>query len=411
MGLKENKFFDPLSWRSFAHGGWSQPEGSIPAYIHEARVIDVNLTNWTIDCHTIFDQKMFLDVQVASPYMHPARGEGMYVIPEVGAKCLICIPSDGPPPFVLAFLMPMETKTKTTAVTDPIEANDSNASFGGGRKRPKPGDIVVQGRDGNFMRLHRGGVAEFGASQLAQRICIPLGNLVTDISQNYNHFNSGGAINWGVRDGGTSNPESEYRHTIRVFADDEYADMRFAMGKLKRPVAEPVGEDGETSNLEQLGIGTTEDIVFEMVLAPGGFDGGNGDQKDVKETRDLTKLRIFFDRGGNAMARFEGAVDMRVKKRLKLTVDEDIDIIGKKRISIEATEILRLIGQNGLELGTGGGVTAINGGTKAVAYVGSPVTVTVPPGLLVTTPGGEGFVNPGQTFTGFITLGNSTILV
>ena len=40
----------------------TQPEGGEPAYIHEARVIDVNLKAWTVDCFTVYDGKRFFDI-------------------------------------------------------------------------------------------------------------------------------------------------------------------------------------------------------------------------------------------------------------------------------------------------------------------------------------------------------------
>lgn len=407
---------DPFNWTSLAGTSAWQPEGSIPSFIWEARVFNVNMTNWTVDVATVFDQKVMLDVQVASPYMHPYSGEGFYIVPEVGAKCLVCTPSDGPPPFVLAFIMPMETIPDTTSEEAPAGTapesgsaqGSSDYTYAGGRTRGKPGDIVARTRDGNFMILHRGGVAAFGASPLAQRICVPLNNLVTDISQNYNHFNSGGAINWGVQDKGSNDPEAEWRHTLRVFANDTYADLRFDMGKVRKPVPEPVGDEGETIPNTQLGIGTDEPTVFEMVLCRGGFD----DVGDFKADAEDVKLRVFFDRGGNAMARFEGAVNVRIKKKMRLTVDDNIQIFCKKNVSIEADGTVTFNGKKGFNLGTGnpGGAVTLNGGSKPVATVGSTVRVaiTVPINVLIgTTPA---VITSGQFLEGIVENGNPTIL-
>lgn len=415
-GLYED-YFDPLQWSSFSRSSWTQPEGAIPAHVHEARIFNVNMTNWTVDVSTIFDQKVMLDLQVASPYMNANNGEGLYVVPEVGAKCLICIPSDGPPPFVLAFIMPMVTIPDTSSEEAPAgtapkggsPSTTSDYTYAGGRKRGKPGDIVARTRDGNFMILHRGGVAQFGASPLAQRICVPLQNLVTDISQKYNHFNSGGSINWGVQDRGNEDPDTEWRHTLRVFANDEFADLRFAMGRVQSPVPEPAGDEGEDSNNNQLGIGTDEDTVFEMVLARNGFETDAGEFKADPED---VKLRIFVDRAGNMMGRWEGSVNLRVKKKLRLTVDDDITIFCKKNVSIEADGSVSLTGKNGAKFGTAGGALELNGGSKPVAAVGSTVSLVTPVvPLAVATPAGPGTIVPGQPIEGIIRTGNPTILV
>ena len=408
---------NPLEWSSFGTSSWTQPEGSLPAYIHEARVFNVNMTNWTVDVSTIFDQKVMLDLQVASPYLGANFGEGFYIVPEVGSKCLICIPSDGPPPFVLAFIMPMVTLPDTSTEEAPAgtassvggsPSGSSDFTYAGGRTKGKPGDIVARTRDGNFMILHRGGVAQFGASPLAQRICVPLQNLVTDISQRYSHFNAGGSINWGVQDRGNNDPDTEWRHTVRVYANDEFADLRFAMGKVRSPVPEPTGEDGETSNINQLGIGTDEDTVFEMVLARNGFEDDAGEFKADAED---VKLRIFIDRDGNMMGRWEGSVDLRVKKKLRLTVDDNIEIFCKKNVNVEAEGSVRLIGKQGASLGTAGGALELNGGGKPVASVGSTVRVAITVPINILTPAGPGTITSGQFLEGVVSNGNPTILV
>lgn len=413
-GLDYKGAKNPLERTGF-RTSWTQPEGAESAFIHEARVIDINLANWTVDCITIFDQKRFFDIQVASPYMHSNSGEGIYVVPEVGAKCLVCIPSDGPPPFVLAFIMPAETVTDTTPDKDDTKqlspGTPTGSTYAGGRTRPKPGDIVMKGRDGNFCILHRGGVLQIGSTELAQRIFIPLGNLVTDISQNYNHFNTGGSVNWGIRPGSPDeDPETEYRHTFRVFANDEFADIRMALGSVHTPTQEPTGDAGGTSDINALGIGTDKNnpIVCELSLAPGGFDTHAGlPQKNI---RDLSKLRFFFDRAGGAFLRFEGALAFRVKRKLRLRVDDNIDIIGKKNLTIDVDGTGTLRAGSLLELTTDGGVVKLNGGSKPVATVGSIVRITIIAPVPILTPVGQGTILTGAVFTGIVSTGNPTVL-
>lgn len=82
--------------------------GGRSAHIYEGKVVDLNMNLWTVDVISQFDQRTYPNVQVSSPYMHSDRGSGIYVMPEIGAKCHVCVPSDGPPPFVLDFIMPQE---------------------------------------------------------------------------------------------------------------------------------------------------------------------------------------------------------------------------------------------------------------------------------------------------------------
>ena len=393
--------------RSSFRNSWTIPEGPAPALIHEAKVLDVNMTNWTVDCVTVFDQKRFFDIQVASPYLNASRGEGIYAVPEVGSKCLVCVPSDGPPPFVLAFIMPSETTMGVPEQEDETQVQPDGSTYQGGREKGKPGDIVLRGRDGNFVILHRGGVLQFGSSELAQRICVPLDNLVTDISQNYNHFNSGGSINWGIRPGSPDdNPETEYRHTFRVYANDQFADVRVAVGKVHNPVPEPAGDDGSTVDLQQLGIGTTDITVFEFVLAPDGFDGDGQPQSAQGKTR----FRMFLDQQGGFMARSEGSVSLRVKKKLRIRADEGLEFFTKGSCTIEAKEGMRIQGKN-LELGTDGGTVSINGGSKPVAHVGSQVLITTVVPVPIKTTAGEGVILAGAVFSGSISTGNPTVKV
>lgn len=403
--------------RTSMRTSWTFPQGGGPAFIHEARVIDVNLVTWTVDVRSQFDQKFYPNVQVASPYLHANRGEGFYAVPEVNAKCLVCLPSDGPPPFVLAFIMPMENPEdaegddEAEAAAEKAGAN-RGAVFSGGRSRGKPGDMVWKGRDGNFVVLHRGGVLQIGATELAQRIYIPLGNIVTDVSQNYEHHNTCGSVNWGLSTSYTDqNPETEFRQTFRLYANDEKATVRLAVGKVHQPVAEPAGDAGESSANSALEIGR-EEIAFELVVAPDAFDAESGTFNAAAEA---TRLRMFFDKNGGGFLRAEASVNIRIKKKLRLVADEGFELSTGKSFQLTADELVQVIGRKGVQITAEKGAVTMNGGSVPVAAVGSAVTVVVAQPVPITvglppaaTPG---FITAGATLTGFVVNGSSTILV
>ena len=350
--------------------------GGTPAYVHEGRVTNVNYVNWTVDVQSQFDMKFWPDIQVASPYLHSSRGEGIYVMPEINSKVLVVIPSDGPPPFVLAFIAPMERQDVAEEDNTDSAGGMGSATFAAGRKRAKPGDIFMRGRDGNFITLHRGGVLQIGATEVAQRIYVPLRNLVTDISQNYEHFNTGGSINWGISVGDTSeSPETEYRQVFRVYANDEKADVRIAVGKVHQPLPEPAPDDGEQAKLSELGIGTDAPIVYELDIVPGGFNAETG--APVGDVAAATKLRLFFDRNGGGYLRAEASLLVRVKGKFRLKADKGLEFETDEAMNLKAGTTIRITARDNLDIGTSGGITSINSGKDPVAHVGSVVDVTI----------------------------------
>ena len=408
---------DPTQ-RSAFRSSWSQPEGVVGALIMEGKVVDVNLKLWTVDVISQHDQKWWLNIQIGSPYMHSNNGEGIYIMPDIGAKCHVCVPSDGPPPFVMDFIMPQETIPQAGTAEEPEgrDGGTSDATFAGGRVRPKSGDIYIRGRDGNFCILHRGGVLQIGCTELAQRIYIPLQNLITDISQNYRHYNSGGSLNWFLAPGESeTNPATLHRETYRLLAGDEKATLRITRGLLKDFMTEPDG--GAQSDIDQLGMANDDNpIVWEVVIAPESFgaDTGSLEENAAKNT----KLRYFFDKAGNAFMRSEGSVLLFVRKKLRLVAKDSISISTTKDFSIAAKTKGRIDGGSLLELTAK--VTKINGGSKPVAHVGSVVEMTMilpltglpaAPGAPVVIPPVDPITGMPVKFKGTIVSGNSTVLV
>lgn len=395
----------------------TSPEGLGRTDICMGRVVNVDLVNYTVDVFSQFDQQRMLQIPVGSPYLHSNRGDGFTAIPDVGAKCAVCWPGDSSPPFVLAFVMVHET----VPMAGDAEAPDGTtshgsenqaptaASFAGGRPIGKPGDMFVRGRDGNFVVLHRGGVLQIGSNELAQRIYVPLNNMIMDFAENYALHNAGGSIKWGIQEGeGVTNLPTEFKQTLRVYANDKYADIRIGAGRVHDPVPE-TDEDGIIDQ-QATGLGKTEPVVYELALARNGFNGEDGSL--LPGTGNVVKLRFTFDRGGNTFARVDGNLGILCKKKLRLRVKDLMEIYADNAFTLNVGQDAKVTVGGTLEMTAP--TIRFNGGDKPMATVGSAVISTLPPTLLTGVPG------PGQmpisaiplllTIAGTVTSGDPTLL-
>lgn len=398
--------------------GFTTPEGLGKTDIFMGHVTNVDLVNFTVDVVSQFDQIRVLAIPVGSPYQHSNRGDGLTMIPEVGAKCAVCWPGDSSPPFVLGFVMPHETIPDSGASSEEPGGTGSRgstnqsptaASYAGGRPVGKPGDMYMRGRDGQFVVLHRGGVLQIGSTELAQRIYVPLNNLVMDVAENYTMHNSGGTVRWGIQDGeGESKLPAEFKQTFRVYANEKYADIRIAAGRVHDPVPE-TDEDGLIDQ-ELVGVGKTEPVVYEMTLARNGFNAEDNSQ--APNSGNLVKLRFVFDRAGNSFKRIDGNVGVLCKKRLRLRVKEEAEIFADNTFNLTVGADARV--QVGGNFEITAKVTRFNGGDKPVAHVGSSVSSVLPFGLLMAAPTPTGFapLPPNfQTIIGTVISGRSEFLV
>ena len=395
------------------------PEGLGKTDIFLGRVVNVDLVNYTVDVFSQFDQMRCFQIAVGSPYLHSNRGDGFSVMPEVGSKCAVCWPGDSSPPFVLAFVMPHETIPMATSpdATDGTTSHGSDnqaataASFAGGRPVAKPGDMFVRGRDGNFIVLHRGGVLQIGSNELSQRIYVPLNNMVMDFAENYAMHTAGGSIKWGIHEGeGVTKLPTEYRQALRVYANDKYADIRIAAGRVHDPVPE-TDQDGITDQQMAFGSGSTEPIVYELTLARGGFNGEDGSL--LPSTGSLVKLKFSFDRAGNAFLKFNGNVGVLCTKRLRLRVKQAMEIFADSTFNMSVKSDAKVTVGGTFEIT--GATVRFNGGKSPIATVGSSVTSTLPPNLLMVSPSPPGFAPISSmpmlmTITGSITSGDPTLL-
>jgi hypothetical protein len=254
-------------------------------------------------------------------------------------------------------------------------------------------------------------VLQIGSNELAQRVYVPLNNLVMDFAENYALHNAGGSIKWGIQEaeGDTTNP-AEYKQTWRVYANDQYADMRLAVGRVHDPV--PETDRDAIIDEQRVELGQRDPIVYELTLTRNGFKAEDGSL--LPGTGDLVKMRFAFDRSGNTFARFDGNVGILCKKKLRLRVKNELEIFADNTFAMTV--------KNGAKMTVGGNleitadVIRVNGGDKPVAHVGSLITVTLPPTLLMAIPSPPGFgpigAVPGMsTAAGVVTTGRAEFLV
>lgn len=392
--------------------------GADAALVVAGRVSNINFNNWTVDVTATFDRKRYFDIQISSPYLHYANGEGLSIFPDIGAQCMICVPGDSSPPFVLCFVMPHETVNSSstdapsgTRSHGNTPMNPTDASFSGGRPTPKPGDIYLRGRDGNFVILHRGGVLQIGASEVAQRIYIPLSNIVTDISGEYNHFNTGGAQTWGIQEGNPNNLPAQHLEVYRVFAGNQYADIKIAKGKPFSPMPDPDG--GTMAQQAGLGQGGNNEIIFEIAVAPNGFVIPTGETSGPGVAKSSV-LHFMFDQKGNAYCRMEGKFVMHVTQPVSLDFGDTFTVTSAKSMAFTA--------KNGIDI-DGGEYTHIKGkvvligpgkqpiarlGDACTSYIGPtpmPCIITLISPAATASASGPGTVTPGVPIQATIIVG------
>jgi hypothetical protein len=144
-------------------------------------VVHVDTQDCTVDVVTNLGAQY--TIPWACLYGNEVNGEGIYAVPEPGTKGYVIVPSDGSQKIFLAFLYPQH-------ITE---------SFRNGRPLDlQPGDMMMIGRDGNGVLIKRGGVTKIRATEMCQRIFIPINNVIKDFCESYQMYSAGGTLTWHV---------------------------------------------------------------------------------------------------------------------------------------------------------------------------------------------------------------------
>lgn len=312
--------------------------GVNPVIIEDGRIINVDMVHWTVDVRTMHSQRQLLDMQVGAPYLHFAAGEGIFAMPEVGAKVKTCMPSDSAP-FVLCFCTTFEregqpandegqTTTRPTTETS-SEGGDapSEVTFRAGRPKLQQGDIMLRCRDGNQIWLHRGGVVEIGATWIAKRYYIPLLNTVRDIAENWEALTIAGDMMWHVeradssQSSDTRQDEATFTLMAKNFAQDQYASVFVRAGHVD-----------DTKR-------------FRIIVAPNSIDTRTG------EVTDGSVFTMDIDEEGNVDVTAEKDVNVTINGELSQTVDGDADYVygSNKTVNVSGNSEETISGSHKLE--------------------------------------------------------------
>jgi len=302
--------------------------GLTPPSIEEATISGVSAGNgnYTVSVISAHTSKEFNDLQVGMPYYHNANGEGIWVMPEVGAKCVICRASDSTPPFVMCFLaIPNVTESEDgdAVRSTPSGGSTTDVSFKGKRITAQPGDIVLTTRDENFLVLHRGGVLQLGATDIAQRMYLPIGNAIRDVCENYSMDTLGGNLQWTVErqeNDPSGNAPVTYHLTVGEFAQDRKASVSVRHFR-----------SGDTGNRN----------AWEVVVAKNGIDRDTGEVSSAKYkltvALDGTKTEVI---GSDCSVTVDGTYDVSSTGNLTLKSDQNAKLEGGSEVRIKAPKAL-----------------------------------------------------------------------
>ena len=287
--------------------------------IELGRIINVDIAHWTVDIQTLYSHRVLFGVQVGTPYLHFHSGEGIYAMPEVGAVVQVALPSDGDP-FVIAFVTVHEESGQEPTQHD-TEGQETDITFSAGRPPLQQGDIVLRGRDGNTVWLHRGGVLEVGSTAVSKRVYLPIGNIIRDVCENYEMFHFGGELRW-ITETDENSPDSD-------------APTRFVLAARDNAQDE--------NNTVQLSIGHVDDSVrVRLVVAPNNIE-------PITERVTSSVFDFYVDSDGNVTTTIgesetrEVNGDMNVTVRGSVTLDygaTDLTIGGDFNIDVDGSHNL-----------------------------------------------------------------------
>jgi len=182
--------------------------GLTPAYVQYGTITDVHPERWTVTIRCSVGEREFFDCPIPSGYLHAAEGEGMHVMPEIGAQVLVCVPSE---------------KDARPVILTYVPFTDAAGTMRARRPNLNPGDLVMLSRDGNGLAIRRGGVVEIQSTSIAKTLYLPITNEIRSICENWTVFSFGGSVEWKTfraEEDAEGRKKTRYTMKMKEFADD-----------------------------------------------------------------------------------------------------------------------------------------------------------------------------------------------
>jgi len=257
-------------------------------------VTNVNPSDWEMDLFVSSTGQTHIDVGIPGTYLHP-DGHGSFCMPEPGAFVWIAEPSHVDEHVTaLAYAALMDTAGTHATGREDLDMH--------------PGDQYMGGAGGNRIIVRRGGIIEVRGSPLAQRLYLPIENIIRDIFQNYEMLGVGGHAKWLTGLG----EETDAAGVPTVYT---MASKRFAGDKMG-VVTLTAGNVGMVDENEP-------DLVFSLAM----YDNGEVDQEKT--------VGIKVTKDGNVDLMFTGNVTGVVKGTMTYTVEKAVLFRSTEKIVLE----------------------------------------------------------------------------
>jgi hypothetical protein len=196
-----------------------------PVRVEFGKIINVNFEKRTVDFRSEFSERFAYDIPWTSPYFDQIVGSGITFIPEPGMTALCMHISESKrKPVIIAFIGAPERKT-----------DDDEQSYLCGQQKGNPGDILINGRDGNFLAIKRGGIVQVGSNPICQTLYFPIRNIIQNIAENYEINSFAGDLSFEVlrkEDSSEGQSKCIFEIAVREFANDEKPMVTLSIGAL-----------------------------------------------------------------------------------------------------------------------------------------------------------------------------------
>jgi hypothetical protein len=334
--------------------------GLSPVRIYAGVITDVDPIRWTCTVRTELFERTYRNIAIGSAYAHPLDGEGIHAMPESGAPVWVGVSTEGDlRPFIIGFRGYYQQESTSEAHPNKIGARANRPTM-------QPGDIFLQTRDRNGLRLRRGGVTEIFASPLVRTSYLSREQTIHSICKNLKVDTFGGSLRWTVNpaekdDEGKEGASLTWK--MKEFTNHKGYVVRVDAGSdITVPTeGQSDGEEGEYGPAPQSG-----EVVASPVLRLRVFEDGDQKEEDLQEV-----LSLAADKEGQVEFSQTGTlrVSIRGENNVTLTLSPDGKVSLEADGDVEVTTSGSYIQKaSSLQLKNDGNTVAVGTPTAKVLY-------------------------------------------